>query len=402
MQCMQNFGCAGTLWYCPDAMLLRHGFLFTALRPMHSVRMAADLRHVSPPASDTAGQAVKPAAVYPTDLYPPIEPFDTGMLTVGSGHSLYYEQCGNPDGVPAVFLHGGPGAGCDERSRRFFDPDFYRIVVFDQRGSGRSDPNAADDLDASLVDNTTPHLVADIETLRQHLAIDKWGLVLGGSWGSTLALAYAQAHPERCRTLLLRGVFLFGPDEVDYLFSSGGTFGQNPSAWESYVNYIRSTSDDWAREKTNLLGAYWARLTSADAPTREEAAAAFVGYELSISKAFIDPAIIEKYLGTPSILIPFAVMEVHYMRNAGFLARGQLLDGCAAMARQGHRVAIAHGRADYVCQPQAAWRLASALRAAGGEAELEFVAGAGHSDSEPGLVDAMVRASDRLREFAGK
>ena len=310
------------------------------------------------------------------------------MLEVGSGHSLYYEQCGNPDGVPCVFLHGGPGAGCDERSRRFFDPEHYRIVCFDQRGSGRSVPNAADDLSASLIDNTTPDLVQDIERLREHLGVEQWGLVLGGSWGSTLALAYAQAHPAQLRALLLRGVFLFGPDEVDYLFSSGGTYGQNPAAWDCYVDYIRTSSTDWKREKTNLLGAYWARLTSDDAATREAAAAAFVGYELSISKAFIDPAIIEKYLGTPSILIPFAVMEVHYMRNHGFMARGQLLDNLASMVEHKHVVSIAHGRADYVCQPQAAWRLASGLKAAGcpeKDINLEFVAGAGHSpDPNPG------------------
>jgi len=380
-------------------MLRHHAKCSVALRMAATGAAKADMRNVSPPASDAASQANNPAA-FPRKLYPPLEPYDSGMLEVGSGHRLYWEQCGNPDGVPCVFLHGGPGAGCDERSRRFFDPQHYRIVCFDQRGSGRSAPNAADDLQASLVDNTTPHLVQDIETLRAHLNVDQWGLVLGGSWGSTLALAYAQAHPDRLRALLLRGVFLFGPDEVDYLFASGGTYGQNPAAWDCYVEYIRASSKDWSREKTNLLGAYWQRLTSDDAATREAAAAAFVGYELSISKAFIDPAIIEKYLGTPSILIPFAVMEVHYMRNHGFMARGQLLDRLATMAAHNHVVSIAHGRADYVCQPQAAWRLASGLRAAGcpeADVTLEFVAGAGHSDTEPGLVDAMVRASDRLR-----
>jgi len=394
-------------------LLRRHGFPLLATLLGHHARCAValsvasggamskvDMRNVSPPASDAAAQATNPAA-FPRELYPPLEPYDTGMLEVGSGHSLYYEQCGNPDGVPCVFLHGGPGAGCDERSRRFFDPQHYRIVCFDQRGSGRSVPNAADDLSASLIDNTTPDLVQDIERLREHLGVEQWGLVLGGSWGSTLALAYAQAHPAQLRALLLRGVFLFGPDEVDYLFASGGTYGQNPAAWDCYVDYIRTSSTDWKREKSNLLGAYWARLTSDDAATREAAAAAFVGYELSISKAFIEPAIIEKYLGTPSILIPFAVMEVHYMRNHGFMARGQLLDNLASMVEHKHVVSIAHGRADYVCQPQAAWRLASGLKAAGcpeKDINLEFVAGAGHSDSEPGLVDALVRASDRLRD----
>jgi proline iminopeptidase len=360
-----------------------------------------DLRFVSPPASDTANAVASPA-VFPTQLYPEIEPYDQGMLDVGDGHKLYYDVSGNPDGVPAIFLHGGPGAGCSPRCRRFFDPAFYKIVMLDQRGSGRSRPNAADDLEGSLVENNTPKLVSDIEALRSHLGIPRWGLVLGGSWGSTLALSYAQTHPEKCEALLLRGVFLFGPDEVDYLFCSGGTFGQNPQAWEEYKRFVRETSDEWARESTNLLGAYWQRLTCGEEEMRKAAAAAFVGYELSISKTYVDSSVLEEYLGTPSILIPFAVMEVHYMLNGGFLRRGQLLDGVHVMAEHGHRVAIAHGRADYVCQPQAAWRLSEALRSAGcPEVELEFVAGAGHSDSEPGLVDAMVRASDRFKSTLG-
>jgi len=359
----------------------------------------ADLTYVSPPASDSSNQIQNPVT-YPTTLYPAIEPFHSGHLDVGDGHELYYEQCGNPKGIPAIFLHGGPGGGCDERSRRFFDPSVYRIVVFDQRGAGRSKPNASEDLTASLVENTTPKLVSDIEMIRTALQIEKWGVVLGGSWGSTLALAYAQSHPDKCQCLVLRGVFLFGPDEVDYLFSNGGTFGQNPQAWESYCQYIQDSSPDWDREKTNLLGAYWNRLTSPETSTREAAAAAFVGYELSISKTFIDPKIIEKYLGTPSILIPFAVMEVHYMINGGFMTRGQLLDNVQCMANHKHRVSIAHGRGDYVCQPQAAWRLTKALKKAGCEdVHLEFVSGAGHSDSEPGLVDAMVRATDRFRDL---
>ena len=169
-------------------------------------------------------------------------------------------------------------------------------------------------------------------------------LAVGGSWGSTLALAYAQTHPARCDAILLRGVFLFGPDEVEYLFCNGGTYGQNPQAWENYKRYIKDTSDDWEREQSNLLGAYWSRLTSGEAAVREAAAAAFVGYELSISKTYIDPAVIEEYLGTPSILIPFAVMEVHYMLNGGFVKRGQLLDNTHILASHGHKISIAHGR----------------------------------------------------------
>ena len=167
----------------------------------------ADLRYVAKPASDASGRVAQPIQ-YPRQLYPEIEPYESGHLDVGDGHEIYYEQCGNEAGIPAVFLHGGPGAGCDERSRRFFDPKVFRIVVLDQRGSGRSRPNAADDLEGSLVANTTPDLVEDLEKLREALKIERWGLVLGGSWGSTLALAYAQAHPARVRSLLLRGVFV--------------------------------------------------------------------------------------------------------------------------------------------------------------------------------------------------
>jgi proline iminopeptidase len=302
-----------------------------------------DLRYVSQPASDAANQVASPAK-YPRELYPDIEPHESGLLDVGDGHQIFYDVSGNPNGVPAVFLHGGPGGGCSPRSRRFFDPAFFRIVIFDQRGSGKSVPNASDNLEASLVENNTPKLVADIERLRQHLGIECWGVVLGGSWGSTLALAYAQSHPVRCKALLLRGVFLFGPDEVEYLFDNGGTFGQNPEAWSNYKRFIQETSADWPREQTNLLGAYWKRLTGEDVALRQAAAAAFVGYELSISKTFVDPAVISKYLCTPSILIPFAVMEVHYMLNAGFMKRGQLLDGLSAHASSHHAVRICHGR----------------------------------------------------------
>jgi len=367
---------------------------FGAIDAFAVMSTKADLSYVSPPASDAANQINEPVQ-FPRDLYPELEPFDAGLLDVGDGHSLSYDVSGNRNGIPAVFLHGGPGAGVSPRVRRFFDPAIYKIVIFDQRGSGASVPNASDDLQASLVENTTPKLVDDIDRLRRHLKIDKWGLVLGGSWGSTLALAYAQAYPNDVDSLLLRGVFLFGPDEVDYLFGNGGTFGQNPQAWEAYSRYIEETSDDWEREQTNLLGAYWDRLTSDDTKTRVAAAAAFVGYELSISKTYIDPEVIEQYLGTPSFLIPFAVMEVHYMINSGFLRRGQLLDRVDTIKHL--KVAICHGRGDYVCQPQAAWRLAKALRKAGcSYVDLEFVSGAGHSDTEPGLVDAMVRASDKL------
>jgi proline iminopeptidase len=355
----------------------------------------ADLRYVSPPSSDAADFVAEPLQ-YPVQLYPEIEPYSTGTLDAGAGHRVYYEESGKSDGIPALFLHGGPGGGCSPRSRQFFDPSVYRIVCLDQRGCGRSTPNAADDWQAALVENNTAALVADCEAIRQALGIEQWGLVLGGSWGSTLALALAEAHPSTIRSLLLRGVFLFGPDEVDYLFSSGGTFGQHPQAWAAYCRFIEDTSTDWERERTNLLGAYYQRLTSGDPAMQNAAASAFVGYELSISKTFVDPASIEEELATPSALIPFALFEVVYMINGGFMRRGQLLDGCTVLKDRGIKVRITHGRADYVCQPQAAYRLASTLEGLGIDVTLEFVAGAGHSDSEPGLVDAMVRATDSL------
>ena len=360
----------------------------------------ADLRYVSKPASDAAGQAANPAK-YPRQLYPEIEAHDSGMLPVGDGHSLYYDVSGNPDGVPCIFLHGGPGGGISPRSRRFFDPAFFRIVIFDQRGSGKSQPNAAEDLQGSLVENNTPKLVEDIEKLREHLKVDQWGMVLGGSWGSTLALAYAEAHPSKVRTLLLRGVFLFEPEEVDYLFAKGGTQGQHPAAWAAYCNYIRDTSDDYESERHNLLGAYWKRLTSDDAATRLAAASAFVGYELSISKTFVEDKIIRECLETPSQLVPFAVMEVSYMLNAGFMSRGQLIAEVGKLSSL-ERVCISHGRSDFVCQPVSAYRLSEALGKLKVPCDLDFVAAAGHSDTEPGLVSSMITHSDGIRDLLAK
>ena len=367
-----SFAAAPACWLgacrmCDCARMARRA-LQSSHRRMSSISAAmtgsggsgADLRYVSPPSSDAADILATPLK-YPVQLYPEIEPYSTGFLDAGAGHRVYYEESGKPDGIPALFLHGGPGGGCSPRSRQFFDPNKYRIVCLDQRGCGRSTPNAADDWQAALVENNTAALVADCEAIRRTLGIEQWGLVLGGSWGSTLALALVEAHPTTIRSLLLRGVFLFGPDEVAYLFSSGGTFGQHPQAWTAYCKFIEDTSSDWERERTNLLGAYYQRLTSGDAAMQNAAASAFVGYELSISKTFVDPAIIEEELATPAALIPFALFEVVYMINGGFMRRGQLLDVCSVLKDSGIKVRITHGRADYVCQPQAAYRLASTL-----------------------------------------
>jgi len=216
-----------------------------------------------------------------------------------------------------------------------------------------------------------------------------------------LALAYAETHPDSMKNIVLRGVFLFSPDEVDYLFQSGSTAGQNPEAWELFTKFIEDTSDNIAAERTNYLGAYFKRLQG-DADMRMKAASAFVGYELSISKAFVDLDVINETLQEPGRLIPFALFEVVYMLNGGFMRRGQILDCVNKIVGGGHRVQIIHGRADYVCQPKSAYQLYKALRNAGAEdVSLEFVAGAGHSDSEPGLTDAIVRATDDVRDNGG-
>ena len=209
-------------------------------------------------------------------LYPEIEEYRSGFLQC-DGHQLYYELSGNPNGKPALFLHGGPGGGTSPRARQFFDPEIYSIVLLDQRGSGKSRPNVSDDYDGALRNNTTSFLVQDIESLRDELGFDRWEIILGGSWGSTLALAYAQAHPSRVKQLLLRGIFTFLPDEVDSLFQNGRAADHYPQEWQAYVDYIQSTSSDWERERHNLLGAYKDRLE--DSEQRMLAAKAFITYE---------------------------------------------------------------------------------------------------------------------------
>ena len=330
-------------------------------------------------------------------LYPPIEPYQTALLQ-RDGHQLYYELSGNPDGPTALFLHGGPGGGTSPRVRRFFDPTHYRIVLLDQRGAGQSVPNVSDDYDAALHDNTTPHLVADIEALRQALDLDVWQLILGGSWGSTLAIAYAEAHPDRVRQLLLRGIFTFLPDEVDTLFQDGRVAHHYPDEWEAYTGYIRRTSTDWERERDNLVGAYLKRLQ--DDTQRLEAAKAFATFELSISHLHKNAERIAATMENPAQLVPFAALEVHYMLHSGFMRRGQLLDEVGRIA--GHRIHIVHGRNDTVCLPRAAHRLVGALRAAGAgdNVTLEYIEAAGHSDAEPNISKALRMAADALAREA--
>ena len=326
-------------------------------------------------------------------LYSAFEPYLTSFLSCDE-HKIYYELSGNPEGPTALFLHGGPGGGTTSRSRRFFNPDFYRIVLMDQRGCGKSYPNASEYYAESLQNNTTSHLISDIEFLRQSLDIDSWQLILGGSWGSTLAIAYAETHPERCRQLLLRGIFTVLPDEVDSLFQNGMTANHYPEEWQKYIEYIRRTSNRWELEQDNLLAAYRDRLLNPE--HRIEAAKVFVGYELALSHLFRNEERINIVLSDPQILVPFAALEVHYMLHGCFLRRGQLLDDVQFIKNL--RIHIVHGRNDSVCLPKAAWQFVQALKSvgAGENVSLDFVDAAGHSDAEENIAKALRHAADQL------
>ena len=311
-------------------------------------------------------------------LYPEIEPYETGRLPVGDGHELYFEQCGNPDGKPVVFLHGGPGAGCNAKARRFFNPEKYRIVLFDQRGCGRSTPHA------SLIANTTWHLVADIERLRKHLTIDRWQ-VFGGSWGSTLALAYAQTHPEQVSQLVLRGIFMLRRWELEWFYQSGAD-AIFPDAWDDYLAAIPEV------ERGDLMSAYHRRLTSADLEVQLEAAKAWSVWEARTSFLYQDPNHVESS-AADKFALAFARIECHYFVNGGFFDRDdQLLAN--AYRLKGIPAVIVQGRYDVVCPLRSAWDLHQAWP----EADLRIVADAGHSALEAGNVHELICATDR---FAG-
>ena len=311
-------------------------------------------------------------------LFPEIEPFDTGMLAVDERHTLYYEQCGNPQGKPVVLLHGGPGAGCSAKMRRFHNPAKYRIVLFDQRGSGRSTPHA------DLVGNTTWDLVADTETLRTELGIERWQ-VFGGSWGSTLALAYAQKHPERVTELVLRGIFMLRRWELEWFYQQGAS-RLFPDAWEPYVQAIPES------ERGDLIAAYHRRLTSPDEETRLAAARAWSVWEGATSFLRVDPAFVIGHEDA-AFALAFARIENHYFVNRGFFdADDQLL-------RDAPRIAdipgvIVHGRYDVVCPIQNAWDLHKAWP----KAELVISPTSGHSAFEAENIDALVRATDSFAD----
>ena len=293
-------------------------------------------------------------------------------------HDLYWEESGNPDGRPVVFLHGGPGGGSDAKYRRFFHPERYRIVQFDQRGCGQSTPHA------SLDDNTTWSLVADIERLRTHLGIDRW-MVFGGSWGSTLALAYAETHPERVTELVLRGIFLLRKQEIEWFYQRGAS-AIFPDAWEDYLAPIPEA------ERGDLLLAYHARLTGDDPEARRRAAVAWSVWEGSTSRLLVDPDM-QRRMAQDEFADAFARIECHYFVNRGFLRTDAQLLEDAGRIRHIPGV-IVQGRYDVVCPMESAW----ALHRAWPEAKLVVVPDAGHSALEPGITRALVDATDR---FAG-
>jgi proline iminopeptidase len=315
----------------------------------------------------------------PREFYPSVEPYDSGLLDVGDGNEIYWEVCGDPGGKPAVFLHGGPGGGLLPDNRRLFDPSAYRIVLFDQRNCGRSRPNAGDP-EVSLEHNTTRHLVADIQRLREHLSIERW-LVFGGSWGSTLALAYAQAYPDRVAEMVLRGVWLVRPSDEAWAFTPAGAARLFPAEWAAFRDAIPAT------ERDDLLGAYGRRIADPDPAVHVPASRAWVGWELSANTLLpVPPPDLDD-----ATVVAFARITHHYISRGGFLPEGGLLAG---LDRIRHiPCVIVNGRYDVKTPPNQAWDLHRAWP----EAEFHIVEDAGHGAGEPGTRHHLIEATDRFR-----
>jgi proline iminopeptidase len=309
------------------------------------------------------------------ELYPPLEPYRSGMLPVDGRHSLYWEESGNPHGIPVCFLHGGPGAGSSPTHRRYFDPVRYRIVVWDQRGAGRSLPFA------DIADNTTQHLVRDMERLRLHLGIEKW-LLFGGSWGSALALAYGAAHAERCLGFVLRGIFLCRQSEVDWFLYDMGRFF--PDTWRAFVGAVPES------ERGDLLEAFHRRLMHGDPAVHMPAARAWSAYEGACSTLLPSPDAVAAF-EQDRLALGLARIEAHYFRNRLFLGEDELLQGVARLRHL--PCTIVQGRYDMVCPPVSA----DALARAWPEATYVVVPDAGHSAMEPGIRAALIRATDGFR-----
>ncbi|PSL17998.1 prolyl aminopeptidase [Shimia abyssi] len=310
-------------------------------------------------------------------LYPPVEPFDQRHLDVGDGHIVYYEQTGNPDGLPVVVVHGGPGGGCSPAMRRYFDPKVYRIILFDQRGCGRSRPHA------SVEANTTWHLIADMEMIRGNLGIDHW-IVFGGSWGATLSLLYAQTHPERSVCLVLRGVFLMRQSELDWFYRGGaGRFW--PETWQRFEELIP------VDERDDMIKAYHSRLFSGDHATEVKYARAWASWENALASVYSNG-----FGGEPpaEYARAFSRLENHYFQNKGFLeVDGQILRDMYKLKNiPGH---IVQGRYDMICPPLSAYELAQSWPSS----KLRMIRNAGHALSEPGISAELVRIMDDIAEI---
>lgn len=310
--------------------------------------------------------------------YPELEANFTGRLKVSEIHELYYEESGNPKGDPVVFVHGGPGGGSSPKNRRYFDPEHYRIILFDQRGCGQSTPHA------DLRDNTTWDLVEDMEKLRTHLKIEKWH-VFGGSWGSTLSLAYAETHPAHVKSLCLRGIFLCRPKEIQWFYQKGASF-IFPDFWDEYLKPIP------AAERGDLVKAYYKRLTSEDRATRLEAAKAWSVWEGSTSRLYPDQDLMHDF-NDPDFATAFARIECHYFtNNAFFKTDNWLIENVGAIKKI--PTTIIQGRYDVVCPAESAWELHKAFP----EAKMIMVPDAGHSAMEPGILKALVATMDEYRK----
>lgn len=311
------------------------------------------------------------------DLYPPLEPFATGHLEPDGLHRVYYEQCGNPEGQPVLFLHGGPGAGCAPVHRRYFDPAHYHIVLLDQRGCGRSSPNG------ELERNDTWQIIGDLEAIRKRLGLDKW-VLFGGSWGSTLALAYAQAHPDRIKGLILRGVFLATHDEIDWFMHHMGRFF--PEAFEEFFTPFTESESD------NLLDFHHQCLVDPDPAIHIPAAKLWSAFEVKCSTLIPNPEAVAQ-MDDPETALSLARLEAEYFRHGMFLEEGQLL---ADLHKISHIPAIiVQGRYDVICPPQAAYRLHKDWPGS----ELMMIPDAGHSASEPGIVKGLVSATEKFKNL---
>lgn len=304
-------------------------------------------------------------------LFPEISPYNEFRLSVDDVHELYIEECGNPDGLPVVFVHGGPGAGCETYHRQFFDPEVYRIILFDQRGAGRSTPHA------SVENNTTQNLVSDMEQIREHLGVEKW-LLFGGSWGSTLSLVYAQTHPQRVTGLILRGIFLCRAKEISWFYQQGAN-RIFPDYWQSFIEHIPEN------ERDDLVQAHYKRLVGDDEVARMSSAKAWSIWEGRTSTLHPKKAVVD-FFTTAHTALSLARIEAHYFVNDSFLKKNQILNNCEQL--KNIPGIIIQGRYDIVCPMESAWELHQAWP----DSVLEVIPDAGHSASEPGIIDALVRA----------